>query len=375
MTSKEFNTVPGIFIIINHLLILTALPLYLWYGSPSLLLWSLTALMVFVTGLSITGGYHRYFSHKTFKTKPVVETILLFFSSMAAQGSALRWSFDHRQHHAYTDTDLDPYSINKGFWFAHMFWIFRKPATIDPKVVPDLFRNSRVMFQHRNYALCVTISSVLCALAIGALTGDYLGAFVIGTVVRIFTLHHFTWFINSAAHTWGDKPFCQEQSAVNNYILSLLTFGEGYHNYHHTFANDYRNGVRWYHFDPTKWLIWTLSKLGLAHGLKTVDPVTIQKRMVIQRKNMLLERIEELFHNQREDLEKQIQELSEIVLNQIATFHQLKQRYREWKQEQKPKEALAELISELRSVKHNLKASWHEWTQLSDQVLQLKPAS
>ena len=373
MTSKEFNTVPGTFIIVNHLLILTLLPLYLYSGSPSLLLWSISGAMLFITGLSITGGYHRYFSHKTYKTNPVVETIILFLSSMAAQGSALRWSFDHRQHHAYTDTDLDPYSINKGFWFAHMFWIFRKPATIDPKVVPDLLRNPRVMFQHNNYALCVTLSSTACALMIGSLTGDFIGAFVIGTVLRIFTLHHFTWFINSAAHTWGDKPFCQEQSAVNNYILSLFTFGEGYHNYHHTFANDYRNGIRWYHFDPTKWLIWTLNKLGLAHELKQVDPVTIQKRMVLQRKHMLLERIKELFNHQREDLEKQILELSEAVLSHIATFHQLKRRYTEWKHDQKPQEAIAELISELQAVKRNLKDSWQEWTQLSYQVLQLKP--
>ncbi len=372
METRGFNTVPGTFIIINHLLVLTLVPIYLWYGSPSALLWALSGIMVFITGLSITGGYHRYFSHKTYKTYPMVETVILFLSSMAAQGSALRWSCDHRQHHAYTDTDLDPYSINKGFWFAHILWIFRKPLPIDAKVVPDLLRNPRVMFQHNHYALCVTLSIILCALGIGFLTGDYIGAFVIGSVLRIFTLHHFTWFINSAAHTWGDKPFCQEQSAVNNYILSFLTFGEGYHNYHHTFANDYRNGIRWYHFDPTKWLIWTLNKLGLAHSLKQVDPVTIQKRMVLQRKDLLLDRLKELFVSQREDLERQILELSEAVLNQIAALHQLNQRYKEWKREQKPKEVLAELITELRLQKRNLKNSWHQWMQLSHEVLQLK---
>ncbi len=372
MKTKEFNKIPGTFIIVNHLLAVTLVPFYFWYGSPSLLLWTLSALMVLITGLAITGGYHRYFSHKTYKTYPKVESVILFFGSMAAQGSALRWSFDHRQHHAYTDTELDPYSINKGFWFAHVFWIFRKPAAIDSKVVIDLINNPRVAFQHRYYPLCVTLSSVACALVIGILTGDCAGAFAIGTVLRILTLHHFTWFINSAAHTWGDKPFCQEQSAVNNYILSLLTFGEGYHNYHHTFANDYRNGIRWYHFDPTKWLIWSLNKLGLAHGLKKVDPVTIQKRMILQRKNMLLERLKKLFKNQRSDLEHQIQELSEAVLSQVAAFDQLKQRYKDWKREQKPKEVLTELITELRAVKRSLKDSWHQWSQLSEQVLQLK---
>src|SRR5206468_2641426 len=141
----------------------------------------------------------------------------------------------------------------------------------DPKVVPDLMKNRLVMFQDRFIGTWMILSNAIAFLLVGWLLNDFLGAFVISLWTRLFTLHHFTWFINSLAHTWGDKPFSQEQSAVDNYIISLLTFGEGYHNYHHTFANDYRNGIRWYHFDPTKWLIWSLHKLGLAFDLKRMN--------------------------------------------------------------------------------------------------------
>ena len=203
---------------------------------------------------------------------------------MSCQGSVLRWAFDHRNHHAFVDTDDDPYSIKKGFWYAHFLWLMVNPKPIEPKTVPDLMRNKMVAFQHRYYPYLMVLSNALVFLFCGWMLNDFWGAFFLVTWMRIFLLHHFTWFINSLAHTWGDKPFCQEQSAVNNFIISLLTFGEGYHNFHHTFANDYRNGIRWYHFDPTKWMIWTLAKLRLASDLKRMDAYTIKKRMVIEEK-------------------------------------------------------------------------------------------
>src|SRR5205085_875743 len=150
-----------------------------------------------------------------------------------------------------------------------------KADPINNKLVTDLLQNPRVMFQHRFILPLMFGSNALVWFITGWLFHDFLGAFVITVGLRIFALHHFTWFINSLAHTWGDKPFCQEQTAVNNAVLSLLTFGEGYHNYHHVFAKDYRNGVRWFHFDPAKWLIWTLSKIGLTKDLRRIDKLTI----------------------------------------------------------------------------------------------------
>ena len=203
----------------------------------------------------------------------------------------------------------------------------------------------------------------------------YLGAFFIALWLRLFALHHFTWFINSLAHTWGDKPFCQEQSAVNNYVIALLTFGEGYHNFHHTFANDYRNGIRWYHFDPTKWLIWTLNKLGLASGLKQMDAFTIKKRMVLQRKELLLERLCDLWYIKKDDLEKKVLELSERIVNKIAETNQLMEHYKIARQEEKDIARLKEVKLQINQLKRSLKDDWRQWVHLSRNILRLKPLS
>lgn len=373
MKIKEFNTGPALFLIIYQILLLCGLPFYFTYAFPSWGMIAASIILLFLTGLSITGGYHRFYAHRTYKTNPIVEGILLFFGSMAIQGSALRWSFDHRLHHAYVDTDNDPYSIKKGFWYAHFLWIMERPRTIDPKVVPDLMRNKLVMFQHRYSKLCSTLTNVMAFLFVGWLLNDYLGALVLACFTRLFALHHFTWFINSLAHTWGDKPFCQEQSAVNNYIISLLTFGEGYHNYHHTFANDYRNGIRWYHFDPTKWLIWTLSKLGLATGLRQMDALTIKKKLVIERKNLLLERVRDIWYVQKDELEKKIQEISDKIVSEIAEMNQLLEEYYAIRRECSDK--ASELKKRIKELKKNIQQDWRNWVILSKNILKLHPLS
>ncbi|WP_226996137.1 hypothetical protein [Candidatus Protochlamydia sp. W-9] len=145
--------------------------------------------------------------------------------------------------------------LKKGVLVAHCLWILEKTKKIEAKVVPDLIKNHLVQFQLKYDFLCMLISNGIAFLVVGWFLDDHMGAFFLACWTRLFLLHHFTWFINSLAHTWVDRPFCQEQSAVNNYMLALLTFGEDYHNYHRTFCNDHRNGIRWSHFDPTKWLI------------------------------------------------------------------------------------------------------------------------
>lgn len=373
MSGKNFNWGPGLFLIIYQICLLISLPFYFYYNTPSWPLIAISVVLLYLTGLSITAGYHRYYAHRSYRTNTVIEGILLFFGSMAVQGSALRWAFDHRLHHAHVDTDEDPYSINKGFWYAHFMWLLEKPNKIEPKVVPDLMKNRFVQFQHRYDTLLMIATNVIVFFAVGWLLNDYLGAFVIACMTRIFALHHFTWFINSLAHTWGDKPFCQEQSAVNNYVIALLTFGEGYHNFHHVFANDYRNGIRWYHFDPTKWLIWSLHKMGLVHGLKRMDPYTIKKRMVLERKELLLDRICNLWYVQREELEKKISELSDRIVAQIAEANQLREQYYLARREGKERQRLKEVKQELSQLKRSLKEDWRSWTQLSRNILSMKP--
>lgn len=370
MTSRGFNWGPGLFIIIYHLLLLVIVPLYFLSYSPSLVLCLIAIALFFMTGMSITGGYHRLYAHRAYRAHWVVEALLLWFGSLAAQGSVLRWGFDHRLHHAHTDTHDDPYSINRGFWYAHMLWIFRAPLPIDSKVVPDLINNRMVRFQDTYYPVCMFVSNLVTCGLVGWLLGDFVGAFVIAGLVRMFSLHHVTWLINSAAHTWGWKPFCQEQSAVDNFFLSLVTFGEGYHNYHHTFANDYRNGVRWYHFDPTKWMIWTLSKLGLASHLRQTDQLVIKRRMVLERKSMLMQRLETAWEQGREELQLKVQELSDRLLEHLTRLNDLRKQMAQSKEQPTGRELIKDLMGQMRSSKRALKQDWHQWTNLSKNILQ-----
>lgn len=368
-SKKEYNWGPSIFLITYQIIFLATLPIYLYYNTPSWGLITASIVLLYLTGLSITAGYHRYYAHRAYRTNKWIEGILLFFGAMAGQSSVLRWAFDHRLHHAYVDTDNDPYSIKKGFWYAHFWWILDKPKPIDPKVVPDLLKNKMVAFQHEHIGKLMLLTNALAFVCVGALLNDYLGAFVIALWARLFSLHHFTWFINSLAHTWGDKPFSQEQSAVNNYVISMLTFGEGYHNYHHTFANDYRNGIRWYHFDPTKWLIWTLNKLGLAHDLKQMSAHAIKKKMVLEHKNLLIEQIKAYWNTKTDDLEKQVNEISDRIVTKIAEFNQLKEQYYRLKREHKKGDMIKSLRLEIKAMKKSLREDWKQWTALSEHIL------
>lgn len=371
--TKPFNWGPASFLIIYHVLLLATLPFYFYYAPPSIAMIIATVVLLYLTGLSITAGYHRYFAHKSYRAHPVVEWLLLFFGSMTAQGSVIRWSFDHRLHHVHVDTDEDPYSIKKGFWYAHCMWLMEKPREIEPKVVSDLMKKKWVVMQHKYYGLSMVLTNALAFFFVGWMLNDYLGAFFMAVWVRIFLLHHFTWFINSLAHTWGDKPFCKEQSAVDNYIISLLTFGEGYHNYHHTYANDYRNGIRWYHFDPTKWLIWSLDKLGLATNLKRMDHYTVNKRIVLERKSLLLNQVKELWYVKKDDVEKRIDEISDAILQKIVQFNELIDKYHQYKKDHCERDILLEIKAEIKSVKKNLKEDWRQWHQLSNNIMELRP--
>ncbi len=373
---KEFNWGPGSFLVGYHLLLLVALP---WYFLHYTLTWKLaliSSVLMYVTGLSVTAGYHRLYSHTTYKINPVVEAILLLFSTMATQGSAIRWSFDHRHHHAFVDTDRDPYSIKKGFWYAHFLWLFEKPKPIENSVVSDLIRKPLLRFQHRFYGLLMLLTNVAAFLVVGWCLNDYLGAFLFAWVARTFVLHHFTWFINSLAHTWGSRPFCQELSAVDNYMISLLTFGEGYHNYHHKFAYDYRNGIRWYHFDPTKWLIWVLNKCKLAHQLKRVHPFLIEKKLLLDRKALLLEKIQTSLHAQKEEWEQKVTTVIDNVLAKLEAVKDLREEYSTLKKnKEEKKDTLYNLKLQLKDVKKSLNREYRLWISLARYVDKLPDVS
>ncbi len=365
MRAKNFNWPTGLFVIIYHVMLLVIWPLYFYYASPSWEMWAVSVVLFFATGISITAGYHRFYSHQTYKAHPLVEGVLLFFGSMATQGSALRWAYEHRIHHAYVDTDRDPYSIKKGFWYAHILWLFHKPKPIEQKVVSDLMRNRLVTFQHDYYVLLMVGTNLLAFFFVGWLLGDYIGAFVLAWWTRLFFLHHCTWFINSLAHTWGARTFSQEQSAVDNYVISLLTFGEGYHNYHHTFANDYRNGIRWYHFDPTKWLIWVLSWCGLTTSLKRVNKYHVRERIVADHKQELLEVLKGSLIARKEELYETVSKVSEDLTTKIGRLRQL----REGKASS-PAPADKKLQrQEMKTLKKGLKEDWKQFKQLYKNIM------
>lgn len=250
------------------------------YFANNGLQWSQIALAVafyFITGMSITAGYHRLLSHRTYQANSFVKLIYLLFGAATFQNSALKWCSDHRIHHNHVDHDKDPYNINKGFFHAHIGWIFYQEKVLDPKYPKDLLNDKLVMWQHRNYLwLCVTMGFILPTV-IGYFLGSALGGFALAGVMRVVFVHHCTFFINSLCHMVGTRPYTDSNTARDSAIMALFSYGEGYHNYHHYFPTDYRNGIRWFHFDPTKWLIRTLSYIGWTKNLKQVPEKLISE--------------------------------------------------------------------------------------------------
>lgn len=240
-----------------------------------------TLMMVFgaLSALSITAGYHRYFSHLTYKSAWPVKLFYLLFGAQAVQGSVLEWSTDHRNHHRYTDTDKDPYNAHRGFWYCHLGWLLvLDPSKRDFSNVDDLKADKMVELQHNYYVpLLIFMSFVLPMLIAGFLWGDFLGGLLIAGLLRMVIVHHFTFCINSICHIFGNQEYSDQHTARDNWITALFTFGEGYHNYHHQFPKDYRNGIRYYHYDPSKWFIKTMSWIGLTKDLKKMPDATIIK--------------------------------------------------------------------------------------------------
>jgi len=247
-----------------------AVPTFAYFFGYSWLDWTMFFILYLVSGLGITVGYHRLMAHRSFKCSKWVKGGLLIAGGMALQNSALKWAPDHIRHHARCDKEEDPYNAMLGFWYSHCGWLFWKDPFRDEKYATKLQQDPLVMWQHRHY-LTIVISGLALPLVVGFLYDGWLGGlscFLLAGLGRTFFVLNSTFFINSICHLWGAQPHGSSDSSRNSWVVSLLTFGEGYHNYHHMYQSDYRNGPKWYNFDPSKWLIWGLSKLGLAHDLR-----------------------------------------------------------------------------------------------------------
>ncbi|MGE3172071.1 MAG: acyl-CoA desaturase [Planctomycetota bacterium] len=226
-------------------------------------------------GLSITGGYHRLFAHGAYRANPVLRAFYLLFGAASVQNSARKWAADHRAHHAHTDRDGDPYDIRKGFFWAHIGWVLRVNPQEHDDLIGDLDEDPLVRLQHKYYVPLAVVFGAALPMAIGTLWGDPIGAMLVAGWLRLCVQWHATFCINSLTHMFGRQPYSTRVSARDSFWIALLTFGEGYHNFHHRFQVDYRNGVKWYHYDPTKWWIWAMARIGLARDLRRVPAVRI----------------------------------------------------------------------------------------------------
>jgi len=233
----------------------------------------------FLTGLGITAGYHRLWAHRSYNASLPLQYLLAILGAGSLQGSIKWWSRGHRAHHRYTDTDLDPYNAHKGFWYAHVGWMLvkprRKPGVAD---VSDLRHNPVVRWQHKHYLSLILIMGFLLPSLVAYLGwGDAKGGFIYAGVIRLVFVHHSTFCVNSLAHWLGETPFDDKHTPRDHMVTAFVTIGEGYHNFHHQFPMDYRNAIKWYQYDPTKWTIWVMSKLGLASHLKVFPDNEVRK--------------------------------------------------------------------------------------------------
>ncbi len=272
---------------LNTLFLLGTLGLALvivpWRLATHGLRWSEAAVLLVLyiaTGLAITVGYHRLFSHRAYQAAWPMRFILLLFGAAAFQNSAIAWCSDHRHHHRFVDdVDKDPYPVKRGFWYAHWLWVM-EGGDRPMDGVTDLEQDPLLRWQHRYRFLIGAVVALVLPVGVGLATHNVGGQLIFGLLLRIVLTHHSTFLINSAAHWFGSQPYTDANSARDNVFLAPLTFGEGYHNYHHMWQWDYRNGPRWYQFDPAKWIIAVGSWVGLTWGLRRVPATTIQRARV-----------------------------------------------------------------------------------------------
>ena len=316
---------------LTALLAVTAVP---WFGIAHgyrALAWVWFAIFLSANELAITCGYHRLFAHSAYQAHPVLKIVYLLFGAMALQNSVLLWSAGHRAHHRYIDDpQRDPYCARRGFWFSHMGWMLRNYPSGQPDLsfVRDLQRDPLVMWQHRYYVPIAVSMNVGLPLLVGWLGGDMIGTFLLAGVLRLVVSHHLTFFINSAAHMFGSQPYTAENTARDNAVVAVLTFGEGYHNFHHLFANDYRNGVRWWQWDPSKWFIRMMSWCGLASNLKSVPWFRIQRaRLTAQFKRAEIDLVAHSGRAQFAALKERVGEEYAAFQAAVATWNQLREQF------------------------------------------------
>ncbi|MBE3654071.1 acyl-CoA desaturase [Vibrio navarrensis] len=349
--------------------LLLALVVTPWYAlARGLTVWHVLWFFVAFsfTNLSITAGYHRLWSHKTYEAHSLLRVLFAIGGAFSLQNSILHWSSDHRRHHRHVDDfDKDPYSASRGFWFSHIGWMLRhynQENYSDYSNCRDLQKDPIVMWQHRYYVPLAIATNLGIPLLLGAFYQDYIGMLLVVGALRLVVSHHSTFFINSLAHIWGSQPFTDKNSARDNGILAIFTFGEGYHNFHHIFENDYRNGIYWWQYDPTKWLIKSCSWIGLTKKLRVTPQLkidTAKAAQIFKKAKMKLEQRAEAA-----SLHDQLQREFDSLTTLMKEYYEAKKQLLESKRQnaaQKYENAL--LTIRYKQLKADLAERYRLWNQ------------
>lgn len=282
----------GVFIVVPFLAVAVAIPVAWggWLGWTDILI---MVAMYWLTGHGITVGFHRLFTHKSFKPNRAVKIALAIAGSMAIQGPVIRWVADHRKHHKFSDRDGDPHSpwrygtdlkaLAKGFWYAHMMWLFNPEQTPQRKYAPDLMKDRDLVRISKQFPLWVAVSMATPLVLGGLLTWSWQGAltgFFWGSLVRVSLLHHVTWSINSICHTVGARPFVSRDKSANVWWLAIPSMGESWHNLHHADPTCARHGVLRGQVDTSARVIWAMEKAGWIDDVRWPVKDRIDSKLV-----------------------------------------------------------------------------------------------
>jgi stearoyl-CoA desaturase (delta-9 desaturase) len=268
------------FIVLPFAALIAAVPL-LWGWGLSWLDVGLALFFFYFSGLGVTVGYHRLFTHNSFKAKRPMRIMLAVMGSMAVQSPPITWVADHRRHHAFSDREGDPHSpwlfgtspwaLARGFWHAHMGWIFERDVTNKQRFAPDLMADKDIVRVNKLFIPLTVATFLLPALIGGLVTMSWWGAltaFFWAGFVRVAILHHVTWSTNSICHMIGERPFKSRDKAANFWPLAILSFGESWHNLHHADPTCARHGVQRGQIDTSARLIWIFERFGWVYDVR-----------------------------------------------------------------------------------------------------------
>lgn len=355
---KKINWVNVVFLLATPVVAAVGLTLLIATDRLKGATWILALAMAVLTGLSITAGYHRLFTHRSYEANFFVKLFFLLFGAASFENSAKNWCADHREHHQHVDHEQDPYNIKKGFFHAHMGWIFYKRESDNVLAnIPDLLKDPLIRFQDRYYYLIAVSIGFLMPMGIASLWGDPWGGLLLAGVARVVYNHHATFLINSLCHFVGCQPYSDQNSARDSWWIAFFTYGEGYHNFHHAFQADYRNGFRKYHWDPAKWTIRWLQLMGLARNLRRVSKEKILLTRLRMEEKYLLGKVKS----------KEAVTAARLKLEEAYTrFCRLKEECRALKKQKMGamREQLLVLKAQLRETKLALKEAKSSWTSL-----------